>query len=344
MSSFHKTMGYLSAIFLIMIVLSLSIANSYMSQNNINFDSIFGESGNLSYDARNNISIFDSGQSSSNYETVNKNESKTFDLVDEIFVSTSTEEVVFVEESRSDILVEYSRELPDTNKYQVDYKVDSSNNKLTISASMKSSNIAINKIYEGTILIHVPTDYVFDKITIDSGAAKITSDNIYTNTKSLSTIASFGDIDIDIDAPIEEVIISCSFGSIIVDVDNKIQDLDITCDLGRIELNINDNIDTLTINEELGDVQVASTASIKEVTITNSMGAIYAMFEETVGSVSIENSMGDIIVDFYDNPDISIYINTELGSIHSDFETTSDKNADFSFKNELGSIKVNDNE
>lgn len=343
MSSFHKTMGYLSAIFLIMIVLSVSIASSYMSQNNINFGSIFSETGNLSYDATNNISIFESGKNSSNYETVSQNDSKAFDLVDEIFVSTSTEEVVFIEEDRDDILVEYYRELPDTNKYQVDYNVNSTNKKLTISATVKSSNIAINKIYEGIIYIHVPSDYVFDKITIDSGAAKITSDNIYTKTKSLSTIASFGDIDIDIDSPIEEVIISCNFGSIIVDVNEKVQDLDITCELGRIELNVNDDVGTLSINEELGDVILTSSASIDDVVITNSMGAIKAVFEETVRSVSIENSMGDIEVDFYENPDISIYINTELGSIHSDFDTTSDDDADFYFANELGSIKVYDN-
>lgn len=343
MKSFHRTMGYLSSIFLLMIILSIVIASSYMNRNSISLTQLFSEVGDISNNSTNNISFWGSGKSSSDYTTVNISESETFDLVEEIFVSASIEEVIFIEDDRDDILVEYHRERPDTSNYEVNYSANASNNKLSISATLKSKSISINKAYKGTIKIYVPNDYRFDKVTIDSGAAKITSENIYTNTNSLSAIASFGDIDFEINNPIDEVIISCNFGSIKVEVNESIKDFDVTCDLGEINLTLNDSIDTLTVNEDMGDVEINATSPLGSVNIQNNMGAIEAEFLESVEALVIENNMGDINVSLHDNDDITIYMDTDLGSVNSDFPTTDLKSTNFQFKNNMGSIKVYNN-
>jgi len=343
MKSFHKTMGYLSAIFLLMIIVSISVASSYMKDHDISFPQLFSNSGEISYNSTRNLNFWDSGNKASNYETLNISESETFDLAEEIFISASIEEVTFIEDDRNDILVEYYRELPNTKNYEVTYKASASDDKLSIFTTLKIKNISIDKAYDGTIKIYVPIDYTFEKVTIDSGAAKITSNNIYTNTKSLSTIASFGDIDIEISSPIDEVLISCNFGSVDVQVNDIIKELDVTCDMGKINLTINDKVDILTVNEDLGDVVINATSPLGSVEITNSMGSIKADFLESVKEVVIENNMGDIDANFYKNDNISIYIDTDLGSIHSDFPTTASKDTNYKFSSDMGSIKVQNN-
>lgn len=340
MKSFHKTMGLLSGIFLLMIVGSVSVASSYMTNNDITIPLLFSDSTEITESASNKINIWDSGSNASSYDTITTNRSETFNVVEEIFISSSTEEVIFIEEDRNNILVEFEREQPDTDNYEVLYNTNSSNNKLTISATLKSKGISINKVYKGSIKIYVPEDYHFDKVTIDSGAAKITSDNIYTNTNNLTAIASFGDIDIDIDDPINEVLISCNFGSIKVGVNDEVNNLDITCDMGTIDLEINDGINELSVKENMGDVDIEGNSPIGSVTVENNMGAIKAEFSDFVEYVDIENNMGDINVTFLDNNNMTIYIDASLGSVHSDFVTTDSNKSNYKFKSNMGSIKV----
>lgn len=341
MKSFHKTMGILSGIFLLMIIVSISVSSSYMTRHNITFPELFSETGNITYGVESGSSFWRTGEKSSNYETITIENSDSYELVDELFISASIEEILFVEEDRKDILVEYYRELPDTKNYQVNYKTTVLNNKLSISSTLKVNSLSINKDYEGFIKIYVPNDYQFDKVTIDSAAAKITSQNIYTKTNSLSAIASFGDIDIDIDSPIDEVIISCDLGSIEVNVNSKINNLDISCDLGEINLKLNEHVETLTISEDMGDIQLKASSTLGSVDIENNLGSIDAEFLENVNKVIIANDLGDINVDFYKNDDISIYIDTDLGNTSSDFTTISSKDADYKFTSNLGSIDVN---
>ena len=84
MKSFHKTMGYLSAAFLLMIILSISISSTYMKNNNIGFPDLFAETGSLVYDSSNNLNFWASSKKSSSYETIKINESNNFKLVDEL--------------------------------------------------------------------------------------------------------------------------------------------------------------------------------------------------------------------------------------------------------------------
>jgi hypothetical protein len=318
-------MGFLSGIFLLIIILSVTVASSYMQRNDISFEDLFDGSSSIQYGNDWNFNgnfIFNQTNKSSDYETriIEKNE--TFDIVDELFISTTIEEVVFVEEDRSDILVEYYRESPDTGAYDVKYKTSSTSNKLSVSTSLSIRNLRLNKEYKGKITIHIPSDYIFEKVTLDSGAAKIRTENIYSKTRALSIIASFGDIDITTDSPIEKVNVRCNLGSITLNVNKPINDLYIDC--------------------EMGDIKINTSSIIEYVSVVNNMGSINADFLENISGATFENNMGDINVTFHKNDDMAIYIDTNLGDTSSDYSTTSSNNTNFSFMTNMGSIKVKD--
>ena len=128
MKSFHRIMGYLSGIFVLMIIVSISISSSYMKRNEITFSQLFSETGSLQYGGNWSLSLeglFSNHLKSSDYETIRIEESNQFDLAKEIFISSSIEDVIFIEEDRSDIQVDYYRELPDTNADSVRYRASS---------------------------------------------------------------------------------------------------------------------------------------------------------------------------------------------------------------------------
>jgi len=345
MKSFHKTMGYLAGIFTLMIIVSITIASSYMTRNNISFISLFEETSSLEFD--NNFefkldNLFNNIDLSSRYDTKLIEDSQTFDLVKEIFISSSIEEIVFIQEEREDIKVDYFRELPDSKYYSVDYNINDTNSRLNITATMSVSakNLTINNDYKGSITIYVPKEYLFDKITLDSSISTLKSENIYPFTKNLTLISSLGDIDIDITEPLNSLNITSKLGSIKLEIKSEINKLYINCDLGKINLTIDESIGDLAIEENLGDIKITSNAPIGISKIHNNMGKLEGTFTKKVESIDFSTNMGSIDISLLDNDDISIYTETNLGSVESDFPTASKEQTDFIFTSNMGKIKV----
>lgn len=343
MKSFHKTMGLMAGVFLLMIILSLSVASSYMTKNDILFESLFLESADPNYHGSYRFTwngLFGPSHRASDYETVTIEESESFGLAKELFVSSTIESISFIEEDRSDILVEYYRELPDSKLYDVNYSTSESENKLNITATLKIGNMNLNRTYGGEIKIHLPKDYHFDKVTVDTGMAKIRSANIYTDTDELSVIASFGDIDVVIEQPIRDVNVSCNFGSIDLRCESTIDNLDVDCDMGSIDLEVNAPISQLDVTENMGDVNLNASAEISHVDIVSNMGTVRADFLETVGGMDLDTNMGDVDVYFYENADMHVHADTDLGNVKSDFPIVSAGKTDFRFTSNMGSVSV----
>jgi len=343
MKSFHKTMGYLAGIFTLMIIVSISVASSYMSRNNISFLSLFEETSTLEFDEDFEFKLdglFNNIELSSRYDTKIIKDSQSFNLTKELFISSSIEEIIFIQEDREDIKVDYYRELPDSKYYSVDYKVNESSNRLNISAAMSVKNLTINNDYKGSITVYVPKAYAFDKITLDSSISTLKSENIYPFTRNLTIISSLGDIDIDITESLDSLNITSKLGSIKLDIKGEIDKLYINCDLGKINLTIDEIINDLSIEENLGDIKITSNAFIGTSKIHNNMGKLEGTFAKEIKSIDFSTNMGSIDITLLDNDDISIYSETNLGSVDSDFPSTTKELTDFIFTSNMGKIKI----
>lgn len=343
MKSFHKTMGYLSGIFIIMIISSLAVSSSYMTRNNIKFRDLFDGTTRLNFDENFDFqldSLFNNLEKASHFDTKIIEKSDSFESVKELFISSSIEEISFIEEDRKDIKVDYFRELPNSKYYTVTYSASASNDKLTISAATAIKNLTINRDYKGSITVHVPNGYAFNKITLDSGISKLKTENIYPNTKNLTIISSLGDVDLDINNSLDSLSITSNLGSVKLKVEAAIKKLYVNCDLGKIDLSLNASVDDLSIEENLGDIFLTSESTLGVIKVKNNMGKIEGNFNGTIDGADFVNNMGNINITLADNDNISIYVETNLGSVDSDYPKTDKKSTDFKFTSNMGSIHV----
>jgi hypothetical protein len=302
MKSFHRTMGYLMGFFFLMTLLSVVVAISYIERNGLSIENIFTESTSINYTDHWDIDFFpgilSSNHRSNEYETISLNESQTFDFVDQLFISTAVEDVQFIEEDRDNILIEYSRDRPDTDRYHTKFNTQLKNNQLSVTTSLSVRNLIMTKHYEGTIKVHVPTDYHFEEIKLDSDTTRITNDNIYQNTDKLILITDLGDIDISIN-----------------------QDMDylgVFCDLGSIDLHSTSPINNVEIRNNLGDINVTLEA-METLDIKADLGSIDAHLNLPSDTlIYADTDLGSIKSDFarIESPDESSYtFQSDLGSI-----------------------------
>jgi hypothetical protein len=343
MKSFHKTMGYLAGIFILIIITSITVASSYISRNNISLTHLFFESSSLKFDREFDFqfdSILNNLEKSSQFDTQFISKTQTFALVNELFISSSIENITFIEEDRDDIKVDYYRELPNSKFYTVDYDATSTKEKLTITAAVSVKNLTINKDYIGTITIYVPSGYKFNKITLDSGISKLTTENIYTHTDHLTVISSLGDVDLYLSQQLKSLSITSQLGSIKLGIEAPIGELYINCDLGHVNLNIQAPINDVSIKENLGDVLVNSTSSLGFIKIHNNMGKIEAIFLDEVKGTDFSTNMGSIDVAFNKNKDITVYIENNLGSVINDYVVTEKDKTSFIFISNMGKISI----
>lgn len=343
MKTFNRNLGYLAIIFFVMIIASVSVASSYMRRNDISFIDLFEGTTHIQFDDNFDLklnSLLNDLEKSSHFDTKVIEKTSKFEPAKELFVSSSIEEIVFIEEDRDNIQIDYYRELPDSKYYTVDYNADSTKEKITVSASMSVKNLAINSDYKGSITIHVPKNYIFDKITIDSGISKLKDSNIYLNTKDLTILSSLGDVKLEITKPLETLHITSNLGSVNLDINSTIDKVMINCDLGKIDLTVNDPINILTLEENMGDIKLISNANINFTSIHNNMGRIDSEFNESVGGSDFYSNIGSIDVTFSKNKDISVFAKTSLGKVSSDFPTTEKDKTNYKFESDMGSISI----
>lgn len=339
MRSFNRTMGVMAGVFFLMIVISISVGTSYIESNNLNTRELWNQTTNLDYSDQWNYDGLFSGKKSSDYETLELTQTDTFPLKPEIFISSSIEKVTFIEEDRSDIQVDYSREYPDTSDYTVSYSAGASSNRISVTATLNSRGLSINRNYDGAIVIRIPNDYRFESITLDSSAAVIDEDGIYTNTDELTVIASLGDVSLKTEYPIDQLDVQCSMGSIDLKVNEAVDQIDIVCDLGEVNLNLDAEVGDLNVQNDMGDITVEASDRLGKVSLTSSIGSVNGEFRREVAGMTVSSDMGSIQMTFHRNDDMSIYADTDMGDVDSDF-TRVDKSEGFTFTSSIGSIEL----
>lgn len=343
MKVFNRNLGYLAIIFFVMIIASISVASSYMQRNDITFKDLFEGTTQIRFDDDFDLklnSIFNDLEKSSHFDTKTIEKTNTFDPAKELFVSSSIEEINFIEEERDTLQIDYYRELPNSKYYSVDYNAAASNDKISVTASMSVRNLTINSDYKGSITIHVPTGYTFDKLTIDSGISKLKDSNIYLNTKDMTILSSLGDVKLDITKPLDSLHITSNLGSVDLDISSEIDKVVINCDLGKIDLKIEEPVQTLTLDENMGDIKIIANAAVGFATIHNNMGKLNTEFNASIGGTDFYSNMGSIDVTLSENQDISIYAKTSLGKITSEFPKVDKDKTNFHFESDMGSITI----
>lgn len=341
MKSFNRNMGIMAGIFFVMIVGSVSVGTSYIESNNLDNLEFWNETTNLDYSGDWDFDGIFSNKKTSDFDTMTINDSQTFSLQPELYISSSIEEITFVEENRNDIQVNYYREYPDTDAYHITYKADETTSRITVTTTLSIRNIAVNKSYDGRIEIRLPKGYEFDEITLESAAAKIESDNVYTKTKELNIIASFGDIDIKIEDTMETLDIQCSMGSVNINVQEDIDTLNLECNLGDIDLRLDGKIANFSLQNDMGDTNIEARRAIGKGNISASLGEVTGSFRNEVSALNVHCDMGSINLSFRDNDDMVVYADTDLGDVSVDGAfTISDDPSDFSFTSNLGSISI----
>ncbi len=341
MKSFNRTMGIVAGIFFILVVGSVSIGASYIKSNKLDSLEFWNETTNLDYSDDWDFDGIFSNKKSSEYDTKEISDTKTFSLQPELYVSSSFEEITFIEENRDDIQVDYYREYPDVDSYRISYDASESNNRITITSTLSVRDIAVNKPYQGNIEIHIPVNYQFEQITLESAATKIESDNIYTRTKELNITASLGDIDINIDNPLEILNVQCSMGSIDLNVEADIDTLNIECSLGKVDLNLEGEIVIFSIQNDIGDTNVEAEKPIDEGNINSNLGDVTGSFRDNISTLFVECSMGNIDMSFQDNKNMLVYIDTDLGDVSVDEAfNISEEPSNFIFTSSLGNINI----
>lgn len=343
MKSFHRNMGYITGIFIIMIVASLAVSGSYMQRNDISIKDLFEGSTHIQFDDDFGFkldSIFNDIEKSSHFDTKVIEQTDTFKVSKELFISSSIENIVFLQEDRNDIQVDYYREMPNSTYYNVNYSAKETDDKITVSAAMSVRNLTINHDYKGTITIHVPMEYTFDKLTLDSGISTLKDSNVYLNTKDLTIISSLGDVNLSIAQPLEVLHITSNLGSVKLKIDSDIDKLTVNCDMGKINLTIDAPVNVLTLEENLGDINITSNAPIEFAKVNNNMGKLDGNFNSTVNGIDFYTNMGSIEVTLNQDKEFSVYAKTSLGKISTDYPKVKKDQTNFHFVSNMGSIII----
>lgn len=301
MKSLDRTLGTLAGIFLLMIIISILAISSYSASHDISFKSLFN---------------------SPDFDTIEIEESNQFQIPKEIFVSTTIEQVIFIEEERSDVLVEYSRELPDSEFYHVKYKAEEVDDQLYITATHSSQFLIFGGDYKGVITLHIPKGQHFNKITIDSNIANLEAEHIYSNADEIKIITNIGNINFKAVYPSDKIEISSNIGSIHLSNTAILQNIYISCDSGNISIDSYNTIQSLQIENDAGSIQ--------------------GTFQNFIEKANITTNIGSINVKFLDNQEMTIYMNTSVGDTSSDFKTVSKAKTNYIFTTDVGSIHIND--
>jgi len=339
MKKSSKKMLTMAIIFLLMIVASLTIGSSYIKQNNINIEELFRDSVNLDIDSINSYNNIFTSNKASQFNTISKSQSDNYNLTSNLFISTTVEEVTFVEENRNDIMVDYHLEYPDSSLYNHRVSITSKNDQLSIVSTFKVGNMAVNQEYNNYITIHVPEGYVFDSITMDSSLTVIDPDNIYTKTNNLYLIANYGDVELTIDYPLENLELTADFGSIDLNINDKIKNLTVTCDMGDINIDSQNTIGTITISNDFGNFDFDFDQPVKAMIVNCDLGSIEGTFRDYVAAVNITANLGSIDIKFHNNDDMLVFVKADLVDVSSDFLRSNSK-TDYVFVSDLGSINL----
>lgn len=184
-------------------------------------------------------------------------------------------------------------------------KVQENNDKLEIEE--KGLNIFKNKKVSN-LVITIPTDFVFDKIYLESGAGKVIIEDL--SVKDLSLDLGAGKVEIDSLTVLSELDVDGGAGNILIK-DSKINNLDLDMGVGEIEIT----------SKLTGDSKIDAGVGKIKCRLIGTEDDYRIRLEKGVGNVTIqeEKATGGTIK--YGNGNSYLEIDGGVGNIDIKFET-----------------------
>lgn len=340
MRSFNRFMGIAALVLVIVMIGSIIFASSYISSHR----ELLSELGINSHG--NAIQWnwpFSSNERSSHYETLTQSDESTFTLPESIILDIGTDELVFIEEDRTDILVEYINEYPDTPLYQIDYQTEMKNDNLYITSSQNIKSLYLDKDYESRITVHVPQDFELDTLDLTMSMGEITQQSIMNKVNNLILSANLGDIDVEIDSPKDSLNIDCAMGSIELDVNAPVKTLDCQASFGEVNLNLGSSIAILSTSADMGSINITAESDIQTVELTAQMGSITGNFDGRVDKLTANCDMGSINLEMEKTDGITAYIDADMGSVEIDDDidlVKENDEPDYKLSAQMGDIEI----
>lgn len=342
MKSLNKVLG-ITAIVLVVLLFSTLIATSvYLTSNKEileEFPSFHGFT-NRSFYFNNSIGPH---KRSSSFQTLEVSREDRFENPKSMVIDVAIEPILFIEEDRSDILVEYYHEYPDSSLYSFDYKTNMENDILYISSSYTVLDIFFDRDYESYIYIHVPTGYTLDTLDLTYDLGEVTDDSIFESVNDLNIHANLGDVNLSIDSPKNNLSITCDMGNIALITNAPIKKLNAEANFGKIELNLLETVGSLYTNLDMGNLELYAEGKIESAFTEADMGNIHADFKEQVKTLVARADFGNVSMTFYNNPSSTVYTNSDFGNtkISPDFKTVKEgDNPDFKVYTNMGQIEL----
>lgn len=296
MKSFNRFLGRTTLILFLVFVLSTSVAIAYA----LIYPEVFDELEVVNSNGEWNL-VVNNGRTS-DYETIEIRDAYEIEtLVPNIIIDIDTDQVVFIEEDRETIWVEYVAEQPKSDQYTLATDFYSDDDTLYIQTKSAISNLTIDQTYKRMINIHIPKDYYFDSISITASSVTIDNGFIPSNIKSVNIESPISIIELEISNPLDRLVIDSDYGKINLLINEPIKTLSINSDLGDIDVTYETAVDTFILESDTSNINIKAP---KDTTLFIDNNDDITLLNEGTYNITYETESANII------------INSDLGKIH----------------------------
>ncbi|PKM54426.1 conserved protein of unknown function [Petrocella atlantisensis] len=348
-NSFDSNMGKALLISISIIALAALIVISYMDKHELSFKEFFNS--NLAFNGFDNVTMdfdfdmdgleFDKDNPSSRFNTKLLHEEKTFEAFDRIRISATTEAIIFVHEDREDIKVVFDREVPDTNKYIIDYKANQNNQEINITSKLRLNNVFTDQTYNGSITLYVPEDYQCDILTIEKTVSELDGLVLPNHLNNLNITSNVGELKIELFQPLDQLYLKINAGNINLKTEAEVNQLELSVNTGTLRLLAQEEIQSFKASNNFGDLDFVFNKSPLDATLTSNAGDIRLDFLEPVHQLDANVNIGSLDLILPQNDESHVYSNTKLTDISSDIPVVSNRNdANIFLSVDVGSINV----
>lgn len=341
MKKFHKLLGTTALTLTIVLVLTTTFTGYYLSKHKeiltqfhtMNFAPFVT---NVHYD----WSLINN-QKSSSFKTITDTKKNNFPLCDTLVINVTLENLKFVEEDRTDILVEYTNEHPDTNLYQIDYRAEKIDQTLYVETEYAISDLFIDKEYKSGIVIHVPKNYTFKNMDMTLSMGQVNSDNIYEHVNNLKITSNLGDIRLDITTPKDSLIVDNDAGNMELTVSAPISEFEAKSSFGESKFEFEDTVKSIVCDLDMGNLTLETQKPIDQVSLVTNMGNINATFQEHVNRLTARSDVGNVDMKFHNNQDSTVFLEADMGNVNTDFTVVKENDhPDFKVSADLGNVNL----
>ena len=321
---------------------------SYMDSKDLSFQEIFEDGGfNIHFDRGIIIDDFEDlnlegriSSTYSRYETKDLYEERAFEVRENIKIISSTEDILFIEESRDDIKVTFEREVPDTSRYNLHYDTRITSDQIVIDVDLRTNGYYAEKDYKGLITVYVPMDYHCNKLTIDSLVAsqKI---SLPKDVDEVDISVDYGSIDLVVQSPLDVLELSLNVGDLYVQTNAPVNVIDLSLDAGELAFDLNDRTGSVKVKNNVGEIRATLVESPTTMEVDCDLGDVKIEFLEPVVTLDVKVSIGDLNIDVASDDKGLVYIDKDLVDFSSNLVTTNKKDKANIFLNvDLGDVEV----